>query len=181
MSGGILFNKGHHLAIEAIGMLPDDIKKNIFLTFIGWYDTYYKNYLDRVEAQSKLPNRIKYLGANENVLRELGKYQIGLMCSRAEGFGRVTAEFMHAQLGVIASDSGANPELIEDRKTGILFRNGDVKSLSDAIYRFYMDRELLIKCSNEALRRARHLFTAKKNADEIYSIYREYARTCLTS
>jgi len=95
------------------------------------------------------------------------------MCSRSEGFGRVTAEYMHAQLGIIASDSGANPELIEDGVTGLLFKSGDAKSLADCIIRFYNNRELLIQLSHAAREKARREYTQHKNAENIYKIYQE--------
>ena len=90
-------------------------------------------------------SQINFLGSINDVHERLGNYQIGLMCSRAEGFGRVTAEYMHAQLGVIASDSGANPELIQDGVNGLLFKSGDAKSLSECILRLYNNREFLIE------------------------------------
>jgi glycosyltransferase involved in cell wall biosynthesis len=43
---------------------------------------------------------------------------IGLMCSRDEAFGRVTIEFMLHKMPVIASNSGANPELVINRING---------------------------------------------------------------
>ena len=38
---------------------------------------------------------------------------------KRQGFGRVTVEYMCAGLAVIASDCGANPELIQHDVTGI--------------------------------------------------------------
>ena len=83
---------------------------------------------------------------------------------------------MHGQLGVIASDSGANPELIEDGVTGLLFKSGDAKSLADCILRLYNDRELLIRLSHAAKEKARKEYTQQKNAESIYQVYQEILR-----
>ena len=114
---------------------------------------------------------VHFLGSIENLHERIGNYQIGLMCSRSEGFGRVTAEYMHGCLGVIASDSGANPELIENGKTGLLFSTGDSMSLADCILRLYNDRDLLIKLSNAACQKAKTMYTQQKNSDSIYELY----------
>lgn len=173
MSGAIYETKGQHIAIKALSMLPEHVKHHVELNLIGWWDFTYKRKLEELINKERLTDQVVFWGAKDNVLQLLEDFQVGLMCSRSEGFGRVTAEFMHAKLGVIASDSGANPELIEDGVTGLLFRSGDAKSLSNAIYKFYINRDLLIDCSNAAYKKAREQFTAKKNANDIYSIYTE--------
>ena len=96
---------------------------------------------------------------------------MGLTCSRSEGFGRVTAEYMHAGLAVIASDTGANPELVENGINGFLYRNGDVVDLSKRIAFFMDNREEIKRCGERGLEIARTKFTATKNADAIYDLY----------
>ena len=59
-------------------------------------------------------------------------YNIGLMCSKKEGFGRVTVEYISAGLYVIASNTGANPEIIK-KEFGELYKYGDTKDLINKI------------------------------------------------
>ena len=173
MAGGVLPTKGQHLVVEALGLLPESIKKNICFDVAGWYDKKYVDKMKKYADTRGYGGQIHFLGSINNVHERLGSYQVGLMCSRSEGFGRVTAEYMHAQLGIIASDSGANPELIEDGVTGLLFKSGDAKSLADCIIRFYNNRELLIQLSHAAREKARREYTQHKNAENIYKIYQE--------
>ena len=70
-----------------------------------------------------IAGQINFLGPRTDVHSMLGNYQIGLMCSKSEGFGLVTAEYMHAKLGVIASNTGASPELIDNEITGLVSVN----------------------------------------------------------
>ena len=95
------------------------------------------------------------------------------MCSKAEGFGRVTAEYMHAGLGVIASDCGANPELIQNEKTGLLYNKVDTTSLTKKIMEYYQNRELLISCARDGQWIAKNTFTQEINARYIYCLYNE--------
>lgn len=171
--GGVGIMKGQHVAVEALGLLPKQICNSITLDIAGWGNPFYiQEMRDYAESKGYL-KQISFLGSINDVHERMGNYQIGLMCSRAEGFGRVTAEYMHAQLGVIASDSGANPELIEDGVTGLLFKSGDAKSLAECITRLYNDRDLLIRLSHAAKEKARREYTQQKNAENIYQVYQE--------
>lgn len=173
IAGGVYPTKGQHLAIEAIGQLPEDIRNHVFIDVAGWYSEEYVKMMKDYALSLGYLKQVNFLGSINDVHERIGKYQIGLMCSRAEGFGRVTAEYMHGRLGVIASDSGANPELIEDGVTGLLFKSGDVQSLADCILKYYNDRELLIRLSNAAQKKARAIYTQQKNAESIYELYKQ--------
>lgn len=173
IAGGVFPAKGQHLAIEALGKLPENIRCHFYIDVAGWYSDEYVQKMKDYASSMGYEKQVNFLGSINDVHERMGKYQIGLMCSRAEGFGRVTAEYMHGRLGVIASDSGANPELIEDGLTGLLFKSGDAQSLADCILKFYNDRELLIKLSNAGQEKARALYTQQKNAESIYELYKK--------
>lgn len=173
INGGVGLPKGQHLVIDAMVLLPQNIRDNITLDIAGWGDEYYIKSFMEVAKNAGFDSQVNYLGAIDDVHQRLGDSQIGLMCSRSEGFGLVTAEYMHGRLGVIASNAGANPELIEDGVTGLLFESGNAQSLADCIIRLYNDRDLLIKVSNSAQAKARMMFTQQKNAGAIYNVYQE--------
>lgn len=172
ITSGICYPKGQHLVVGAMESLPMRIRNNITVDFIGWDDPQYTKQLkDRIE-KAGLKNSFRFVGAVPNATKLLGNYHIGLMCSRSEGFGRVTAEYMAAKLGVIASDSGANPELIENGINGLLFKSGDEKDLADKIIKFYNDRDLLLKCSNTAHMVAKTKYSEDLNAENIFELYK---------
>lgn len=173
IAGGVFRMKGQHIAVEALGLLPKHILENVSIDIAGWGSSFYIQEMKEYAEKMGYLNNISFLGAVNDVHERMGNYQVGLMCSRAEGFGRVTAEYMHGRLGVIASDSGANPELIEDGVTGLLFKSGDAKSLADCITKLYEDRELLIRLSNAAQEKARKYYTQQRNADAIYELYKQ--------
>lgn len=171
--GGVYPTKGQHLLVDAICMLPIDIRQNILLDVIGWGSPKYIETMKiRAKANHWLDN-LHFLGSRNDVHSLLGNYDIGCMCSRSEGFGRATAEYMHAQLGVIASDSGACPELIENGVCGQLFENGNAQDLARCIERYYNDRDLLIQHSHEARKKALCQYTDEINAQNIYKLYEE--------
>lgn len=169
--GGIVPTKGQKLSVEAISYLPQEVRDNISLDIIGWGIEEYIKEIKNIIADTDYANKVHLLGSLDDVHLRLGNYQIGLMCSKAEGFGRVTAEYMHAQLGVIASNSGANPEIVEDGVNGLLYSPGDARSLAMCILKLYRNRELLINLSRAAYRKARKVYTQQENAKKILDIY----------
>lgn len=170
--GGVYPTKGQHYAVEALGKLPNEIKQNVTLDIIGWYSQEYVNKMLTCAEESGIKNNINILGARNDVHQLLGNYHIGLMCSRAEGFGRTTAEYMHARLGVIASDAGANRELITDGVHGLIYTSGDANALSKCIESFYRNRELLVKYSSAAQVKAQNCYTDEINSNNIFNIYK---------
>ena len=171
MVGGVCFPKGQIEAVKAIDSLPDEIKDNIYLDIIGWGDDQYINEIKRYIIDHNLSDHINLLGASSEVHKILHNYHVGLMCSKAEGFGRVTAEYMHAGLGVIASDTGANPELIQDYENGLLYHKGDVSDLASKIIFYYKNRNSLFEYAHKGKEFARSHFTKKINAKNIVNLY----------
>lgn len=171
--GGICEPKGQKDCIEALHFFAKNDLKNISLDIIGWSDPRYEKELKDLVDAYKLNEYVNFLGSRNDVHKLLPNYDIGLMCSKSEGFGRVTAEYMFAGLAVIASNTGANPELIEDGVTGLLYNKSDVKELADSILAFYNDRSLLNACAYNGKNKAEAEYTIEKNVERITTIYKE--------
>lgn len=171
MTGGICYPKGQHLVVGAMACLSENIRNNITVDFIGWDDPRYTRSLKEKIDIEGMSNLFRFVGAVKNATNLLGDYHIGLMCSQSEGFGRVTAEYMAARLGVIASDSGANPELIQNGVNGLLFNSGDENDLAEKILKFYNNRDLLVSCSTNAQIDAQKKYSEDLNAHNIYELY----------
>ena len=93
-------------------------------------------------------------------------------CSHSEAFGRVTAEYMLAGLLTVASDTGANVELIDNRKTGILFKKSDDIDLLSKL-RWIRNNRLQCKAIAESGRKcARKDYSIESNIDRFYEYYK---------
>jgi len=68
-----------------------------------------------------------------NLLRR--QYPVAVVASQAEAFGRVTIEAMGNSQMVIASNTGANPELINEGVNGFLYEQDSISSFCSAIER----------------------------------------------
>ena len=170
--GSISETKGQMWAIEAVKKLFDE-NVQISLDIIGDGSRSYVKKLKRKIIQYGLDELINFRGYQKNISNMLAQYDIGLMCSKDEGFGRVTAEYMMSGVCVIASDTGANEELIEDGISGLLYQYGDTWSLANAIKKCIDNPEFRCELGMGGFKRANQEFTAKRNAMQIYDIYRQ--------
>lgn len=169
--GRIEKSKGQEDLIRAVTMLPVELQEKIQIDFMGGAYPEYERKLKRIQEKKKCMAQINYLGYCKNVVQQLKNYDIGITCSTAEAFGRTTVEYMMAGLLVVASDTGANPELIEDGKSGLLYRQGDAEQLSEVLQKICENNIDVEKLRKQGKERAEELFTAEKNADRIYEEY----------
>lgn len=91
-----------------------------------------------------------------------------------EQFGLVLAQAMACGVPVIGSDSGAIPEVIGD--AGLIFPEGDVNALRDALARLRDHPELRAELSAKGRARVMANYTHARIADKTYSIYEELLR-----
>lgn len=171
MMGALNETKGQHYLIEAISLLPEDMKKRIIVDFAGDGNKQYTEMLSTLVESSGLSQQIRFLGYQKDFYRQLAKYDCGFMCSKSEGFGRVTVEYMMAGLVVVASDTGANPELINNGINGLLYEQGNVNDLKEKIVYLLNNIEEIEEMAKYAQDYARENFSSERNAREIYKEY----------
>jgi glycosyltransferase involved in cell wall biosynthesis len=172
--GVISENKNQLDAVKTINLLVNKYKvNNIQLHIIG---TSKKDYQQQVKAyiqENNLEEYIRIKGHQENIYSILSQMNIGLMCSRDEAFGRVTIEYMLNRMPVIASNSGANPELIQPGQNGELYEIYHPEDLAEKIYQFVFNTEKIEQYGAYAQRYAIENFSSGKNTDSIYKVIEE--------
>ena len=161
-------HKGIDHLIDAIDMVRKQYK--IKLDVYGNYENEYGRLVQQKVAEKRLDSIISFKGFSKNVRDTLVNYDIGFVCSKAEGFGRVTIEFMLNELAVIASDTGANPEIIDDGNTGILYNFNDAGDLFDKICNLLSDKSKIEIIGKNGRKRALNFFSANSNASNIFSL-----------
>jgi phenylacetate-CoA ligase len=81
------------------------------------------------------------------------------------------AEAMAFGLPVVAVDSGASPELVENEVTGLLVPPGDPAAMAEAVIRLARDPQLARRLGDAAIRRASSEFGAKRTARDTMALY----------
>jgi len=88
-----------------------------------------------------------------------------------EAFGLVAAEAMMHGVPVIASRSGALPELVEDGVTGLLFDAGNVSALANCITTLWNDPARCTQMGLVARERMSALCSASSYCDRVLTVY----------
>lgn len=166
--GSAAKHKGIEDMINAVNILFQKNIQNIIVDIYGDYSNDYGEFIKRYVKEQKLDKIIRFKGFNSNIKEVMNEYDIGLVCSTAEAFGRITVEYMLAGVTVIASNTGANSEIILDKQNGELYELHNYEDLSRKIEKIYYKRELLHIYSEKGLETAIHKFSANLNANLIY-------------
>ncbi len=172
MLGSLTEEKGQYQIIEAIALLSKEEKSMITLDIVGdGVKSYEQKLLNMVRCKG-LDAVISFKGYCKNFHMNLGQYDCGIMCSKAEAFGRVTVEYMMAGLPVIASDTGANPEIIINKKNGLLYEYNNPSSLVEKIKFMLINKEKMEEMGQFAREYVVGKFTSRINAENVYNIYK---------
>ncbi|BAY86984.1 group 1 glycosyl transferase [Calothrix parasitica NIES-267] len=91
----------------------------------------------------------------------------------AEPFGNVTTEAMMRGTAVIASATGAQPEIVSSNETGFLVPPGDIPTLANALLKLLSNRELAEKMGQSGRKRAIEEFSEERRTQNFLDIYQE--------
>lgn len=95
--------------------------------------------------------------------------------SRFEGFGLTAIEAMAASLPVVASNTGGLKEVVENEKSGLLFGEGSVAELAQAMQRLIEESGVRSMLSENAKKRAQQFDIALYN-ESIHDFYKKFER-----
>lgn len=122
-----LIEEGHNLELTLVGENQD---KNYVAQIVDVINKTNTNKLIRLTGSITEPRRL------------LSQAHIGLLVSESEGLSNTIMEYMHAGLPVIATNVGGNPELVIDKRTGLLIEKGNIEQLKSAILSLAANIEL---------------------------------------
>jgi glycosyltransferase involved in cell wall biosynthesis len=160
--------KGQYKALEA---MPYVLNKtpNVKLLVVGDGPD-----IDRCKAISEdscLQNKVLFLGQREDIPGILYSSSIVLVPSMwEEPFGYVALEAAAAGVPVIAFSSGALPNLVLDRVSGLVVDKGNVEALANAIIEVVSKPDLRQFLCERAKEHARN-FSIEEHVSHLLSVY----------
>ena len=92
--------------------------------------------LKRLHAELGLGDRFILRGSVADVAGFLRTVEIAILPSHSEGMSNALLESMSAGRAVIATDVGANAELVQHEKSGLIVPAGDENAIVEAIGRY---------------------------------------------
>ncbi len=127
--------------------------------------------LENFAAEQGLKHAIIFAGVRHDVPRLLQAMDVFALSSLSEGMPITVLEAMCAALPVVATNVGANPELIMEGETGFLVAARDDETMAERLARLFVDRGLMRKFGAAGRRRVERdysLETMLRRYEELY-------------
>lgn len=156
-------------AISQIRAQKSDLK--IQVDVYGDYNNEFGRKIKKRVAQNSLDNVISFKGFDSSLTDKMTEYDIGIVGSRSEAFGRITIEYMSAGLFIIATDSGANPELLEMLESKKMYRFGEPGELAQQLINTVEDTVDWDSIRKKTHQRAMEINNSAQLASQMMKIY----------
>lgn len=140
--GSLSAEKGHDFLINCVKYMKDR-GLEVKLGIVGDDTTDFARALFTRIKENACEEQITFHGYSTDVDKIRAKYDISVVASKSEAFGRVTIEAMHAKMTVLASDCGANPELITHGENGFLYKDSCLESFYSLLLSIDRNRGIL--------------------------------------
>ena len=83
-----------------------------------------------------------WLGRRDDIPQQMAAAHMVVLPTYREGFPKVILEAGMAKRAVVATDVAGCREIVEDQKTGLLVKSGEVRPLSEAMGKLLYDSSL---------------------------------------
>jgi glycosyltransferase involved in cell wall biosynthesis len=145
-------------------------RKNIIFLIFG-------NGPERKNIEKLIKNynlkNIFLLGEIKNASHYLKAFDFFILPSRYEGFPLVVLEAMWAQLPIIATKVGGVPEMIENKKEGILIESEKPEKAAKTIIQLIENQNLSQQIAEKAYQKVKGYFLLEKMVEETFNLYQE--------
>ena len=143
-----------------------------------WYSDDERAHAMELVAREGLAHEVEFLGPVEpsERMRLLTAATVMAFPSHSEGHPLVALEALSAGLPVVATRTGAIPEIITDGREGFLVDVGDVEALTCRIAEIVSDPELRRRLRANARSRYEREFTADRFTDRLGDVWQSVLR-----
>jgi glycosyltransferase involved in cell wall biosynthesis len=168
--------KGQMLFVETARQLLQEMPDAIFALVGGTPEECraYEAELRKISEQPGLKGRIVFTGHVNDMAEVYNGLDVVLSASTSpEPLGTMIIEAMTMARPLIAPDHGGAVEMIENGKTGLLFKPGDAQDLAEKIRTLYRDSALRKDMGQSARTHALQAFSVEEHVRHIEGVYRQ--------
>lgn len=168
---GMLYEiKGVNILLTAMRTVADTIPGvHLYIAGLGPQELELRSLAEKLD----LMENVTFLGFIQSP-KQYWYYKSTDICvlpSLNEAFGIVLLEAMSCSKALVASNVGGIPYVVDEGKTGLLSKPGDIEDLAKKIITLLKDKELRDKMGNEGVQRAK-LFKWELIATKTCEIYK---------
>jgi glycosyltransferase involved in cell wall biosynthesis len=131
------------------------------------------DYLKKMAYRHGIRERVIFTGRVEDPKPYIDRFNVAVLCSESEGFSNSIVEYMQAGRPVVCTDTGGNPELVQDGRNGFLVPVGDTKVLAERILQLIADGALSHRLGEAARETVQSTCTHKRMVAEHMGCYDE--------
>jgi len=172
-AGRLVSEKGVDVLLKAFAQIKEHVTEAELM--IAGQGVEAEN-LKLLAQQLGISRNVKWLGhiPRQELEQHFDKAWVQVVPSLwAEPFGNVTTEAMMRGTAVIASATGAQPEIVRDNETGFLVPPGDVTALADVLLKLLSNRKLAEEMGEAGRKRAIEEFSEERRTQNFLDIYEE--------
>ncbi len=172
--GRIAKMKGHKEFIYAAKKILDETDLKVHFIIVGDAgneENGYSNEVYKLVEELELQSHITFTGWMDNIPRIMAAIDIIAFPSHKESFGNILLEAMAMKVPVVASNSGAVPEIILDGKTGLLVPPKNADMLAKKLMELLQNKSLRVKLGIEGRKRIEQHFLINSYIDELENYY----------
>jgi len=166
--------KGQDLFIEAARTLATEMPEAVFAIVGGTPDEcrYYETALRQKVQAAGLGDRVIFTGHVSGMAQVYKGLNVALSASTSpEPLGTMIIEAMTLARPIIAPNHGGAVEMIENGRTGLLFKAGDAGDLASKITMLYRDPALGLALGCAARDHALHAFAIREHVSQVEAVY----------
>jgi glycosyltransferase involved in cell wall biosynthesis len=123
-------------------------------------------------ASKKLLDNLTFTGYRNDIPEVLSDLDVFLITSKTEGLGTSIIDAFACEVPVVATAAGGIPELVEDRKTGLLCPVKDSSEISKAVLELIEDTDLAKQLTQQAKVKVKK-FSKSETAKQTLVHYKE--------
>ncbi len=168
--GRLSIEKGQRYLVEAAPALLREFK-DLKIVLLG--EGRERSNLEVLIGRLGLSEVVVLPGFDKNVARWMQAFDVVANCSLTEGIPNAILEALAVGTPVVATAVGGVPQLIKDRKTGLLVAPGDADALERGVAEVLRDPQLAHEVGQTGRAWVRTRFSASGQRDALLAIYRE--------
>jgi glycosyltransferase involved in cell wall biosynthesis len=164
--------KNHQDLIHAFAKILTEIgggKEIVHLVLVG--DGPLRGDLEMLASSLGVANKVNFLGNRNDVPTILKALDLFVLNSRTEGMSYAVIEAMASGVPVVATNVGANVDLVSHENDGLLVEQGNAGQLKDMVLQLILDREQRLMFGGNARSKIENSYSFEKIIDSYKNLY----------
>lgn len=124
-----------------------------------------------IAASPSLHGRVHLTGESGHPEHWLNAFDVFVLSSLSEGMSNTLLEAMATALPCVVTDVGANPDLVDEGKSGYLVHVGDAKAMTDRIFQLAIDPQLRARMGQRGRLKVTQKFSMARMLENYTRLY----------